>query len=71
MNHQYLAFIAMAGWLVLLQLNQRFNTPVLAIFLRWYRWLTFSALAGLACRELALIDRPIWVLYAVFFWRGC
>jgi hypothetical protein len=53
--------------LVMVQINQRMGSPVLAILDRWIRWFGFAFGAALICRTFALIDRPYWMLAAAFF----
>ena len=53
--------------LVIVQVNQRVGSPVLAILDRWMRWLGFAFGAALICRSFALINRPYWMLAAAFF----
>jgi len=59
-----LGLIAVA--IVLMQLNQRFGSPVLAIFSRWLRWLVFGFGVAHLCVDFELIDRPYWVLAVAF-----
>jgi len=58
---------AMAVSMVLFQVNHRYASPVLAIANRWLRWLIFSFGAAYIVRDFDLINRPYWVLSAVFF----
>jgi hypothetical protein len=63
-------YILLAGIvisLVVVQINQRVGSPVLAILDRWLRWVGFSFGAALVCSNFGLIDRPYWVLVAAFF----
>ena len=53
--------------LVLFQLNQRFASPVLAIFYRWLRWLIFSLGVAKLAIEFHWVDRPFWVLALALF----
>lgn len=53
--------------LVLTQVNQRLGSPVVAIIDRWLRWFVFAFLGAQICTHFGLIDRPFWVLAAVFF----
>ncbi len=62
----YLILIAIAGSLVLAQLNQRIGSPVLAILERWLRWLIFGFGAAYICVDFNLIDRPYGTLAVVF-----
>lgn len=53
--------------LVLMQINQRLASPLLAIVDRWLRWIVFSFGAAQVCLDFDLINRPYWVLALVFF----
>ena len=63
----YLILAAILLSLLLLQINQRAASPVISILDRRLRWLVFAFGAAQICRDFALIDRPYWVLAAVFF----
>jgi len=63
----YLILIAMLLSLVLMQINQRMASPLLAIVDRWLRWLVFTFGGALLCQSYELIDRPFWVLALAFF----
>ena len=67
MLSSYLLFSAMVASLVLFQLNQRYASPVLSIFNRWLRWITFSLLCAKVTVDFGWIDRPFWVLSVSFF----
>lgn len=67
MLSSYLLFAVMVISLVLFQVNQRFASPVLSIFNRWLRWITFSLLAARVSLDFEWIDRPYWVLALSFF----
>ena len=67
MDPAYLIFSAMVLSLLLFQVNQRYASPVLAIFNRWLRWLTFSVGAAKIAVNFGWIDRPFWVLSLAFF----
>ncbi|HEY0944065.1 MAG TPA: hypothetical protein VGD81_02320 [Opitutaceae bacterium] len=67
MDPTYPILSAMVVSLVLFQLNQRFASPVLAIVNRWLRWLIFAAGAAKVSSDFGWIDRPFWVLAAIFF----
>lgn len=58
---------AMVISLVLYQLNQRFASPVLAIFNRWLRWLIFAFGAAKITHDFGWSERPYWVLAVTFF----
>jgi len=62
----YFTLSVIVAAIVMMQLNQRIGSPVLAIFLRWLRWLVFGFGVALLCADLELIDRPFWVLVAAF-----
>lgn len=63
----YLLFGAMILSLVLMQFNQRYASPVIAIVNRWLRWIIFVLLFTKVTLDLALLDRPFWVLAAGYF----
>ena len=67
MDLTYLILIAMLLSLVLMQINQRMASPLLAIVDRWLRWLVFTFGGALLCQSYELIDRPFWVLALAFF----
>lgn len=67
MNPTYLLFGAMILSLMLMQLNQRYASPVIAIVNRWLRWIIFVLLFTKVTLDLGLLDRPFWVLAAGYF----
>lgn len=67
MQPTYLILVAILGSLVLMQINQRLASPVLAIADRWLRWFVFAFGAAQLCRDFHLIDRPFWALAGAFF----
>jgi hypothetical protein len=67
MDPSYLILTAVLISLLLMQVNQRVASPVLAIADRWLRWLVFAFGCALLCRDYELIDRPFWALAVVFF----
>lgn len=67
MEPTYLILVAILVSLVLMQINQRVASPLLSIADRWLRWFVFTFGAAQMCRDFELIDRPFWVLVAVFF----
>jgi len=73
MQPTYLILLAIIGSLVLMQINHRMASPVLAIVDRWLRWLVFAFGAAQLCRDFSLIDRPYWALAGIFFilWFLC
>ena len=67
MEPTYLILAAIFISLVLMQINQRVASPLLAIADRWLRWFVFAFGAAQMCRDFELVDRPYWVLTVVFF----
>ena len=67
MDTQYFILGAILVSLVLVQLNQRYASPLLAIADRWLRWLVFAFGAAQLCHDFELADKPYWVLVAAFF----
>lgn len=67
MDIPYLILAVMVVALVLMQINQRLASPLLAIIDRWLRWIVFSFGAAQVCLDFDLINRPYWVLALVFF----
>jgi len=63
----YILFGAIVLSLVLTQVNQRFASPVMAIFNRWLRWVIFALGAAKISDDFELIERPLWVLITAFF----
>ena len=53
--------------LVLMQLNQRLASPIVALIDRWLRWLVFAFGAAYLCTAYELVDRPFWALAGAFF----
>ena len=66
MDPTYPLVIAMLISLVLFQVNQRQGSPVLAIFIRWLRWLIFGFGLAKIVVDVGISDRPYWSLTAVF-----
>jgi hypothetical protein len=66
MEPTYFILAAIFATIVLVQVNQRVGSPVVAIFVRWLRWLTFGLVTAHLCVDFNLINRPFWVLAAVF-----
>ena len=64
---------ALVTLLLLYYVNQRLASPILAIPIRWLRWVLFSLFAAQANEQLNLIDRPVGVVAGVFFitWFLC
>jgi hypothetical protein len=67
MQIQYITFGAILLSFLLVQLNQRIGSPVVAIIDRWLRWLVFPIVGARLCLDFGLIDRPLWVLAAAGF----
>jgi len=56
--------------LLLFYINLRLASPLLAIPIRWLRWILFAVFAAQANDQFEVIDRPEWViaLAAFLFW---
>jgi hypothetical protein len=67
MDPTYPLVAAMVVSLVLYQLNQRFASPVVAIFNRWLRWLIFAFGVAKITHDFGWSDRPYWLLSLTFF----
>lgn len=67
MNPEYPLVAAIVASLVLLQINQRRGSPVLAIFNRWLRWLIFAFGLPFISLELEWTERPYPMLVVAFF----
>jgi hypothetical protein len=67
MNPDYPLLTAIILSLVLLQLNQRRGSPVLAIFNRWLRWFIFAFGMAAISLDLEWVDNHYAVLVAAFF----
>ena len=67
MQVQYLILLAILLSLLLLQLNQRLVSPLVAIAERWLRWVVISVGGAQLCRDFELVDRPLWVLAVAVF----
>jgi hypothetical protein len=63
----YLILVGILLSLILMQVNQRVGSPLLAIADRWLRWLVFAFGAAQLCTDFQLVDRPFWVLALAFF----
>lgn len=48
--------------LLLFYINLRLASPVLAIPIRWLRWVLFALFSAQTNEQFALIDRPFWVI---------
>ena len=53
--------------LLLFYINLRIASPMLAIPIRWLRWILFALFAAQANGQLTLIDRPAWVVAVAAF----
>lgn len=53
--------------LLLFYINLRLASPLLAIPIRWLRWILFAVFAAQANDQLDFIDRPGWVIALVAF----
>ena len=58
---------SMALLLLLLYINLRLASPLLAIPIRWLRWILFALFAAQANEQLTLFDRSPWVVGAAAF----
>ncbi len=67
MQSTYLILLAIVLSLVLMQINHRLASPVVAIADRWLRWFVFAFGGAQLCRDFDVIDRPFWALAAMFF----
>jgi hypothetical protein len=63
----YLLLVIAILSLVLFSLNQRLASPVIAIFVRWLRWLLFALGGAFLVVEWGWSTRPFWVLAIVLF----
>jgi hypothetical protein len=64
---RYLIIGAMAVSVLLVRINQRLASPVIAIVDRWLRWFIFPVMGAWSCRYFDLINRPIWVIAVAGF----
>ncbi len=58
---------AAAVLLLLFYINLRMASPVLAIPIRWLRWILFALFAAQTNAQLGWIDRPFWTVAAAVF----
>lgn len=58
---------ALAVLLLMFYINLRMASPILAIPIRWLRWILFAVFTAQANAQLDWIDRPFWVVAAVVF----
>lgn len=66
MDPSYFILPAIICSIVLVQINQRAGSPVIAIFVRWLRWLIFGTGVAYMCVDFELINRPFWALALIF-----
>lgn len=52
---------------LLFYVNLRVASPLLAIPIRWLRWILFALFLGAVNERFALLDRPIWVVCSAAF----
>lgn len=53
--------------LLLFYINLRVASPVLAILIRWLRWVLFALFSAQTNEQFQLVDRPFWVVGAAVF----
>lgn len=58
---------AVAVLLLLFYINLRVASPILAIPIRWLRWILFALFAAETNGQLNLVDRPFWVIALTVF----
>jgi hypothetical protein len=58
---------SVAVLLLLFYINLRVASPVLAIPIRWLRWLLFALFAAQSNEQLGWIDRPFWAVAGAVF----
>ena len=58
---------AVAILLLLLYINLRMASPILAIPIRWLRWILFALFVAQANEQFTLIDRPYWAVAVAVF----
>jgi hypothetical protein len=58
---------AVAVLLLLFYINLRVASPILAIPIRWLRWILFALFAAETNEQFTLLDRPFWVVAVVVF----
>src|SRR6478735_2483302 len=64
---------SVAVLLLLFYINLRVASPILAIPIRWLRWILFALFAAQSNEQFSLIDRPFWAVAAAVFliWFLC
>ena len=58
---------SVAVLLLLFYINLRVASPLLAIPIRWLRWILFALFAAQANAQIDFIDRPFWTVVAAVF----
>ena len=58
---------SVAVLLLLFYINLRVASPVLAIPIRWLRWVLFALFAAESNEQFVLVDRPFWVVAIAVF----
>ncbi|MDI1248835.1 MAG: hypothetical protein PSV13_08235 [Lacunisphaera sp.] len=58
---------AVALLLLLFYINLRVASPILAIPIRWLRWILFALFAAETNEQFTLVDRPFWVVACSVF----
>jgi hypothetical protein len=58
---------SVAVLLLMFYINLRIASPLLAIPIRWLRWILFAVFAAQTNEQLRWIDRPAWVIAAAAF----
>ena len=58
---------SVAVLLLLFYINLRVASPLLAIPIRWMRWILFALFAAQANAQVEFIDRPFWAVVAAVF----
>ncbi|MSU45730.1 MAG: hypothetical protein EXS42_01025 [Lacunisphaera sp.] len=53
--------------LLLFYINLRVASPMLALPIRWLRWILFAIFAAQANEQFAILDRPFWAVAAAAF----
>ena len=66
-------FAVTTALLLLLYLNLRIASPLMAIPIRWLRWMLFTLGGAEVCFQNGWIDRPYWILLTLTFllWLLC
>ena len=62
MQIPYIILGAILLMFVLVQVNERLASPLVAIADRWLRWIIFPIVGARLVRDFDMIDRPMWVL---------